>query len=824
MDRCTWCKAQWFDMDLSDNICRSCILKDKNGEMPYLFSAENQMDPGIVPAHLPALTQIEEMVIARSHVQMMIKRYRGHQYHYTGHCVSFAQEIVKTVSILPNLPEELDIILLRPSRHALDSNRYQRQFQHDFRVRKGNILTWLRYLKIHHPDYHHIQISANRIETLPDDGDVSHLLPVLDINDDEDLDLQEGVPDMEGDLQLPNFESTIPNSFANDTEVNQILQELTGQKWRDVDVPALSIRSTPIDEAAGRDRIFAMAFPTLYPHGLADFNAPRQRAVTLKQYAYHLIRYDDGRFGRHPRWRFLIFNILMRDKSKKSARYFVSKASNLINLTREELGEALNSDANLLPQIVCQGSNLTGTRPFWRNRGSGLQAQARFLTPQMSPVFITFSCADLQWHDLHRQLPRYDEFQAGNAIVRRHIVWQNVQDCPHIVAYYLDLRFRAFLRLVLEPYLGYMDYWWRYEWQARGSGHQHCLFWIPSAPSLDQSTANLRDVFARYWGERITAWNPNPSRPPDAQNPASLQFSHVANSSDQFTAFLNRLQMHIVCRPGACLRVKKNADKTPYCRFFFPRPLFDNPVVTKDINHKSWLFSPARNIPDMNQCSMPITMGWMANTDIQPPTSLFAVLAYVAKYVSKPETKSRSYADLQAVILPYTNERAPLLSFASKMLNKLIGERDWSAQEVSHILLQLPVQESSRSIVSLDCRPEESQDNTIILEDGAIKAQRSPLRRYLDRNCDAPGAIVLRSVTLFDWLQLWDWTTFRVRTRASSQVINYFPRYLADPESAIYDDFCHVKLMLHHPFHYVKELLSVDRVAYSSYPEAFTAC
>jgi ATP-dependent DNA helicase PIF1 len=115
-------------------------------------------------------------------------------------------------------------------------------------------------------------------------------------------------------------------------------------------------------------------------------------------------------------------------------------------------------------------------------------------------------------------------------------------------------------------------------------------------------------------------------------------------------------------------------------------------------------------------------MGWMANTDIQPPTSLYAVLAYVAKYVSKPETKSASYTDLQGLILPYTNDRAPLLSFVSKMLNKLIGERDWSAQEVSHILLQLPVQESSRVVVSLDCRPESSQDDLIVLEDGAITA------------------------------------------------------------------------------------------------------
>ena len=132
-------------MKLKDGICHTCALKDKSGQTPY-FSVENKMDPGIVPAHLPALTQIEEMVIAWSYVQMMIKRYWGHQYHYTGHCVSFAQEIVRTVSILPNLLEEIDIILLQLSRDALDNTQYRRQFQQDFRVRRKCILQWLHYL------------------------------------------------------------------------------------------------------------------------------------------------------------------------------------------------------------------------------------------------------------------------------------------------------------------------------------------------------------------------------------------------------------------------------------------------------------------------------------------------------------------------------------------------------------------------------------------------------------------------------------------------------------------------------------------------------
>lgn len=43
------------------------------------------MDPGSVPRYLPELTQVEEMVIARAHVQMLVKRVRRHQYRYTGH-------------------------------------------------------------------------------------------------------------------------------------------------------------------------------------------------------------------------------------------------------------------------------------------------------------------------------------------------------------------------------------------------------------------------------------------------------------------------------------------------------------------------------------------------------------------------------------------------------------------------------------------------------------------------------------------------------------------------------------------------------------------
>jgi len=293
-------------MDLKHNVCHRCFNRDKGNKTPFLMSADNEMDPGELPAHLPELTQVEEMIIARSHVQMLVHRYRGHQYHYSGHCVSFMQNNVKTVDMLPNLPSELDIVVLRPSDQVMEGDpRYRSQFRADFRVRRGHVLTWLRYLKANHPDYRYITISSDRMDALPVDSDISSsFVTVVD-----DTSVEEPVPEqpVSGDLPPPNSQSMIPNLNITATEADLILGEISGRDPAPPGIPAPSIRSTPIDEAAGKDRIFAMAFPTLYPTGRADFNVPRLRKVDLDEYARHMMCFRDGRFGRHPRWRFFVF-------------------------------------------------------------------------------------------------------------------------------------------------------------------------------------------------------------------------------------------------------------------------------------------------------------------------------------------------------------------------------------------------------------------------------------------------------------------------------------------------------------------------------------
>ena len=72
-----------------------------------------------------------------------------------------------------------------------------------------------------------------------------------------------------------NSQSMVLNLNITTTEVDLILNEISGRNPIPPSLSAPSICSTPINEAAGKDRIFAIAFLTLYLTNQADFNTPR---------------------------------------------------------------------------------------------------------------------------------------------------------------------------------------------------------------------------------------------------------------------------------------------------------------------------------------------------------------------------------------------------------------------------------------------------------------------------------------------------------------------------------------------------------------------
>ena len=155
------------------------------------------------------------------------------------------------------------------------------------------------------------------------------------------------------------------------------------------------------------------------------------------------------------------------------------------------------------------------------------------------------------------------------------------------------------------------------------------------APDADMSEESSRVTF---WSKFITAINPDTNRPPDNLHPSSLPPEQLSNTVDCLTACLNRFQRH-KCSGGYCLRTKKGS-KENICRFGFPRSLQEISTVTVEPDRGFWSFAPQRNDSLLNQYNPVLTMAWMANTDVNPITSLQAVIQYVAGYIGKGEKKS----------------------------------------------------------------------------------------------------------------------------------------------------------------------------------------
>ncbi|KAI0121499.1 ATP-dependent DNA helicase PIF1 [Hypoxylon sp. NC0597] len=263
----------------------------------------------------------------------------------------------------------------------------------------------------------------------------------------------------------------------------------------------------------------------------------------------------------------------------------------------------------------------------------------------------------------------------------------------------------------------------------------------------------------------------------------------------------------------------------PKCRFFFPREPREAPAIVEKEGRSWYTFEAERNDTHLNQFSRMVSLCWLANIDISPYTSVQAVINYAAKYCSKGETPSTTYAEIAKDILPHVTDTNPILSFVSKMMNKLIGERDYSAQEICHVLLGLPLQEDSRVIRNVDCRRPDSHSRLFdINNNGQLEETSTLYEKYLQR----PSR--MDAISYFQFLEMWNfssrdperWNPWQRPARA--HVLLYFPRYKPIPTHPQFPEFCRVKLMLNHPHRNHNKLLQLSSERFHTYQHAFLRC
>ncbi|KAF5578398.1 ATP-dependent DNA helicase PIF1 [Fusarium pseudoanthophilum] len=835
MEYCPRCRTRWFNQRMQNGICHSCHHRDviprghasrnqrhEEGE-PYFWSRDNNLDPGEIPVDLPELTQVEEMLISRVHVHVQVMTYRGQQYKYKGHVVNFLKDVGQVYRQLPLLPRELDIIVLRPRNQTAQAHMI-RQFRGQFRVRQGHIRQWLEFLRANHPGYREIVIDEEHLSQLPEDGDVSDQL-ITELIDPVEIEefLQDDMDEASGDPNLWEA-AAVPNFIAQERDLTYLRTRLQGGRQTD-DFPVEAapghepqlemphIRNTPLNEFNRSQALLSLAFPTLYPTGEGDFVEPRQRSVTYSDYIERLMKFHDGRFAKHPRFPYVAFNTLMRQQVNQRSSFYVKKDGTRAEIDIPQLRAAFDSDTPeakaLLNSVVRYSGSLRGTRPFWGGRRHQLEAYVHGLG--CPGIFLTFSAADLHWESLHRHMPEYTNWQNANNRGKMAIARKNLKENPHIAAYHFNARFTSFLENVIKPKFNVTESWFRYEWQARGSTHAHGLFWVKNAPTLDtqpgQDLQNINEDFLRFWGAHITAINPDRQQP-GQQRDINLLISIIPNPTfGDLAAVVNRVQRH-QCTGTYCQRRKRMQNGTlseeTYCRFYFPRALHPEPVLARNMNPNYPIYDGPRNDTQLNNFNR----------------TQAAVINYVVKYVGKAEVKSESYKDIAKAILPRVNSSRGVVGFVAKFMNRLIAERDWSAQEVQHLLLNLELTHGTRVVQTVDCRhPKDHWKADFVATEGeqAVRSAKNTYQKYLDR----PEH--LQDLSYFQFLTKVDFSKgkqqWRIFPNAPDRILNYFPRYTNYDE-----DFARVKLMMHHPHVNFDELLTVEDTMFDTYQEAYQHC
>ena len=593
------------------------------------------MDPGSVPLALQGLTQVEEMLISPVMPIMSVYQLPLGQYGYSGHVINLPQDVASFVRSLPHVPSQLDVVVVRRE-GAAGSHK-------DFKVRQSRVLQALQWLMENNRYFRQISLDHAALAQLPENGELPGIsavtLPKDESGTEPDFEQSE---EHDSEQLSSSFVPAAPRQATEQEAVKQVVSAEQPVGW-----PPRG--DTPLNEFHSEGYI-TLAFPTLFPTGAADFTAPRMRPVTLGFYLKHPMMYSDGRFARHPRFRYFALNTEMRWRAIQAGRVYVRQHPEDARLSVDELCDMV--DTAFSSRVCHYAGSLRGTRPYWMKQRSCLIAMVDTLG--LPTVFFTHSAADLQWPELANLICQ-DSPEDASAH-RRAVI-----DNPAVADWFFYERFHQFLKCFYLDILGAKDYWLRFEWQHRGSPHVHGLAWLPGAPDVQLFTdpvaaeENRQQVIAFINSVISTT---NPALLPDGSNlleaPRAQTDPHICNKAyaevtdheQDLSQLIATCQRHTVCSPAYCLRTKHGKQES---RFQYPKALCEETVVSVEDGDVE--LQMARNDPLINSFKPIQLSGWRANVDMHYCVSWQKVISYCAKYVTKCEPRSQSLKDVYATIV-----------------------------------------------------------------------------------------------------------------------------------------------------------------------------
>ena len=700
------CVTGYISVNNREWICNTCVFNVKQGKIPKL-SVINGMNFPEKPSELN-LNNLEERLVSLRIPFMQIRSLaRGGQFSLKGSVVNVPADVEPTIRALPRLPDETETIpvklkRMKEQKHAVVTEN----------VRPHAVMNALQTLLNTSALYKQADISI-------DDNWNLKSTENNDIGNDSSND--EGSNNDESDTfsEVDDLDNTPLMTLLDkqSSDKNEILSVAPGEGQR------------PLSIFKDRNAEY-LAFPTLFCGQKRSENTERHVPVYYSDICKWELRSVDRRVALHIPNIFYKMKKLQTEqicgKVHLAVRRCKTKGKSYTAgyILKDNMGESLVR----LDEGYRIFRAIRNSPQYWENQKRDVFAMIRQLG--LPTLFLSLSANDLYWRELIISLGKLvDKKDYSEDLRNGALSWQIrsrlVQSDPVTCVRHFDHRVSKFIETVLKSPaspLGILkDYFYRVEFQQRGSPHIHMLAWIENAPKY----AGDKEEDVLEYIDRVASCS-----------------SNVAMELEEFLEYQKHKHSR-TCRKGG----------KPVCRFGIPFPPMQETTVIRpfvgenrsvyeeyydtiqdqlnkletDVTFEEFLeniglskedymmavqtsvksekvFLKRKPIESRVNPYMKDLLGvWKANHDVQFVLDAYACAMYIVSYINK---SAKGMSKLMAEACKEARKGNKSLKESVRHIgNKFLNAVEVSAQEAAYLILQLSMSSKSRKVEFIPTGP-----------------------------------------------------------------------------------------------------------------------
>jgi len=504
---CSCCRRVSLNLKINAkrNICQSCA--DRSDDPEY-FLNKNMLPiwykRGIpmyhVPSELAVLTHAEKMLIQRVSPFIPLHHIKQGTFGLSGHVCAFEQDLQGVADVLPRSNMDASVIKVIQTMQTEIGNTSESSSK-AFKVRRKCVLDALVFLKEYSKEYSDIVIDESQLDWLNGNDEAQleglvHTSKKVRTNADDTVENADMGPAMQ-QCHNPRTITDEVQAFGmiaegggdvtlhpDDVVINNELQAAVSAAGtdREVSMEWPAIGDLPVNEY-GTTRIFARAFPWLFPGGIGDIKDCDDPEKDLLSWGDRLLYYQDGRFAKDKMFCFFALNYISRHRNASQGRFFIDNFERNVPSSLNELKERIeNGNTAFVNHLTFWSNRIKGSNAYWNLKRNELYSwinQHIELGNGAPMFFITLSCAEYFWPDivdLIRDRLKLAHIDDSDCYAGSPKLVQLVNDYSIVIQEYFQRRTELWLNTVGKEIFGIDHYWVRYEFApGRGQIHAHLL-------------------------------------------------------------------------------------------------------------------------------------------------------------------------------------------------------------------------------------------------------------------------------------------------------------------------------------------------------------